>query len=249
MPIRSDAEEHLRIIRSLMEKATIYRAISAEAAAVGGVLAIVASFAFGNIFRDGISGNVDHWLFMALWLGVLVLAGLSNAIFLYRSAQRRQERFISSGMRVALRALAPAFLVAGFFTIFLGEFYSGNLANLIAFEWIVPIWITCYGVALLATTHFAPRSLEWLGWAFLTAGLIAFTQVAAARFQVIELAAAQFQALGAVGFYPIESTHLDRFALSSCQRWMAGTFGLFHLIYAACTWPRRTRGTDAGGTP
>ena len=38
MPTRSEAEEHLRVIRSLMEKATIYRAISAPTALLGGVL-------------------------------------------------------------------------------------------------------------------------------------------------------------------------------------------------------------------
>ncbi len=235
MQTRSDAEEHLRIIRSLIEKATIYRAISAEAAAVGGVLAVGAAFVFGNIFSDEISQEVELWQFAALWLAVLALAGLSNAVFLYRGAQRRGEKFISSGMRVALRALAPSFLVAGFFTAFLGSAY---LKHLIAFEWIVPIWITCYGLALLATTHFAPRSLEWLGWAFLVAGLIAFTQVPAARFEWMGGSSMQD---------PMDADHLDWVALGACQRWMAGTFGLFHIIYAACTWPRKAK--DAGGTP
>ncbi len=237
MQTRSDAEEHLRIIRSLMEKATIYRAISAEAAAVGGVLAIGAAFVFGNILSDEISQEVSLWQFTALWLVVLALAGLSNAIFLYRGSQRRGEKFISSGMRVALRALAPSFLVAGFFTAFLG---SGYLKDVIAFEWIVPIWITCYGLALLATTHFAPRSLEWLGWVFLIVGLVAFTQVTAVRFEWMG---------GSSAHDPMDGVHLDWIALRACQRWMAGTFGLFHLIYAACTWPRRARGGDAGAAP
>jgi len=40
---RSRGEEHLRVIRSLMERATIYRAISAPTALLGGLLALATS--------------------------------------------------------------------------------------------------------------------------------------------------------------------------------------------------------------
>ena len=45
---RSKAEEDLRVIRSLMERATVYRAISSPAALVAGFLSI---FAAGAIYR------------------------------------------------------------------------------------------------------------------------------------------------------------------------------------------------------
>ena len=247
MPHRSDAEEHLRIIRSLMEKATIYRAISAEAAAVGGVLAITASFAFGNYFSDPLyhlpSQEVYPRQFVSLWLCILCLTSFINAYFLYRSAVRRGEVFCSPGMRLALKALIPSFVVAGVFTV---AFIAGRLSPFGAvlipkvFEGIVPIWITCYGLALLATSHFAPRSLWWLGWAFLIAGLISFFQMNPLRFF-----------FGGAGMWSEETVARleDWRALFACQRWMAGTFGLFHLIYAACTWPRRGRGAEGGAQP
>ena len=43
MDERKRAEEHLRVIRSLMERATIYRAISAPTALVGSILALALS--------------------------------------------------------------------------------------------------------------------------------------------------------------------------------------------------------------
>ena len=60
---RTRAEEHLRVIRSLMERATIYRAISAPTALVGGLLGgrdrrgdlVRRSFPF----RRGIAGSTD----------------------------------------------------------------------------------------------------------------------------------------------------------------------------------------------
>ena len=40
------ALEHLKVIRGLMEKATVYRAVSVPTAIIGGLLALVASAAF-----------------------------------------------------------------------------------------------------------------------------------------------------------------------------------------------------------
>ena len=67
-----------------------------------------------------------------------------------------------------------------------------------------------YGLALLATAHFSPRSLVILGWAFLLAGLTAVLLLHA---------------------------NLSSRQMGSCL--MGATFGLFHLAYAACTWPRK----------
>ncbi len=242
MPHRSDAEEHLRIIRSLMEKATIYRAISAEAAAVGGVLAIGASFAFGN-WLVAWARPVEPWKFFALWLAVLALAGVCNAALLYRGARKRGEAFASTGMRMAVSALLPSFLVAGFFTALLAPLGPSLLGTpsfppARCYEWMVTIWLICYGLALLATAHFAPRSLWWLGWAFLIAGLAALPQ----------MILAQSGFLGGSGIYDPRRIE-EIIALSNAQRWMAGTFGLFHLIYAACTWPRRARESDVAEMP
>ncbi len=226
MQTRSDAEEHLRIIRSLMEKATIYRAISAEAAAVGGVLAIGGSFATGNWLKptpyDPGIPSPSAPAFLGPWIGLLVLTSLVNLYFLRRAATQRVDRFISPGMRLALAALLPSFFVAGGLTIY----FAGLGPNAV---FIVPIWIVCYGIGLLATSHFAPRSLVYLGWAFLLAGLGAFWPMFDSSFAV----------------------RSGQYAGPWCvaQILMASTFGLFHLIYAACTWPRRARGADAGGTP
>src|SRR5262249_30402738 len=121
---RSEAEEHLRVIRSLMEKATVYRAISAEAAAVGGCLAIVASFAFGNWWSPAEpKAEVSGAQFVGLWCGVLAVAAGLNLFFLWRAARRRGEMFVSAGMRMALKAVLPSYVVAAFFTVIhLGPF-------------------------------------------------------------------------------------------------------------------------------
>ncbi|RYG31464.1 hypothetical protein EON81_22845, partial [bacterium] len=92
---RAKAEEHLRVIRSLMEKATIYRAISAHAAIVAGALACI-----GGFFLDGFhETSVSPFAFRLKWLCILVISAAVNFYFLHHDAQRRGEKFISAGMR------------------------------------------------------------------------------------------------------------------------------------------------------
>ena len=225
---RTEAEEHLRVIRSLMEKATIYRTISAEAAAVGGLLAVAASFAFGNWWPTDhveIPDRIDTSSeFVGLWLAVLGVTAGVNVLFLWLDARKRGDRLISAGMRVALGSLLPSYAVAAFFTYFFSRSMIPNV--------IVPIWIICHGLGLLATAQFAPRSLLWLGWAFLLAGFVAW-----------QPALDPLAAIGASGVSGDEAAQrlITHKMILTGQRWMGGTFGLFHLIYAACTWPRKSQ--------
>lgn len=197
MPSPSAAEEHLRVIRSLMEKATVYRAISANAALVAGTLACVSGFLLDR-FHDV---PATPFAFRVKWLCVLVLSSAINFYFLRRDALRRGEAFISAGMRMALRAMFPALLCGGVFTML---FTEGT---------VVAFWMLSYGLALLSTVHFAPKSLERLGWAFLAVA-------------IVTLAIGIYQ--GKLGVGP-----------GDADRLMAFTFGFFHLVYAVCAWPRR----------
>ena len=85
---RADAEEHLRIIRSLMERATVYRAISAPTALFAGSLSILAASA---IFLNNETGltlgfQIAGHGFVTIWLIVLLLALGMNAFFIRREA-------------------------------------------------------------------------------------------------------------------------------------------------------------------
>ena len=211
MQTRSEAEEHLRVIRSLMEKATIYRAISAPTALVGGVTSVVVGAALA-IKMSGQSATPEgslRVLFLAGWLGVLAVTAAANTVFLWRDARRRGDVFVSAGMRAAVLAFSPSYLTAAFFTVL---FAPGSLPSM---------WMIFYGLGLLATQHFAPRSIALLGWAFLAAGMLVV---------VLEL-----------------TSLVD--GIRNANLSMIATFGLFHLIYAACTWPRKSAGVAAGGTP
>ena len=208
MIARSEAEEHLRIIRSLMEKATIYRALSAPAALVGGILSCAAS-AFVPVLEHREGGTaIPSATFTEVWSVVFFATAATSLFLIKRDADRRGEPFLSNGSRSAFRAMLPAMLVAGVLTLV--SFARDTVPQQ------VPWWMALYGVALLGMWHFAPKSIVVLGWAFTLAGAAALCGLP--------------QAILA-GILPRPSD-LPSFL-------MAGTFGLFHLIYAACTWPRR----------
>jgi len=204
---RSKAEEHLRVIRSLMERATIYRAISAPTALVAGLLSIFAAVA---IFLNNETGfNVGFQItsreFAFVWLVVLLISLMANAFFIRREALRTGRPFISPAMKLAVRAIAPCLLIPLSVTVwFLQTGYLGDQEL-----FLVAVWTGFYGLALLSTNLFAPRSLALLGWAFL---------------------------LTSVAIPVLDRAIETDFSADTPDLAMGVTFGLYHLIYAACTW-------------
>ena len=172
MTEREQAADHLKVIRSLMERATVYRTISWPTALVGGSLAVIlaaliflreqAALNDGTIAEKGISEPA--WL--ACWFVALGLTSAFNSWLVARKSKREGRPFFSPGLKLALRAVIPPMLAGG--VIGTGLTLSGTAALGAA------IWIICYGLALLATTGLAPKSIPRLGWAFLIAGIISF---------------------------------------------------------------------------
>ena len=209
MDPRLKAEEDLRVIRSLMERATVYRAISAPTALVAGLLSIfTATFIYwNNEVRPFLDRAIRGQRFAETWIAVLIIALAANAFFIWREARRTNRPFISSGMKLALRGIAPCVLIPAAFTAWF--FSTGYLGG--ADLDLVVVWIVSYGLALVSTQLFAPHSLALLGWAFLLTGV----------------------AIPALN-HVVEDLPLDM-SLAA----MGITFGLYHLIYAGCAWPRK----------
>jgi hypothetical protein len=206
---RTRAEEHLRVIRSLMERATIYRAISAPTALIGGLLAVATSGTIWFIDRsqDVAAADFDARLFVEIWLAILAVVLAVNTFFVGQEALKGGRVLLSSGARLAIRAIAPSLVVPAATTIW---FFKN--AEPIDKEILVAIWITFYGLSLLSTALFAPRSLVILGWTFLLTGI-------------------------AYLFWPKSLTADPRGMFPNFM--MGATFGLYHLVYAVCVWLRR----------
>ena len=212
-----EAADQLRAIRALMERSTIYRAISAPAAAFAGMLSLVVC---GWLWAHREPADAPRpVVFMVIWLGVLVVASAVNVVLLYRSARQRGEVFISAGMKHALRALLPP-LVAGFVMSLIEAGQSGA-AGRDCYADIAAYWILFYGLALLATGSFSPRSMQALGGGFFAFGILTFLPL------VREVAGRQ---------YLVAVIH------------MAFSFGVLHLVYAAAVFIQNRRESISPGT-
>jgi hypothetical protein len=209
MTSQQTAIEHLRVIRSLLEKSQTYRSISAPAALFGGTLALVAALASLQTVNGALVSKLTADGLLVCWLSILGITTALNFYLLHREAAGRAQPFVSEGMRTALRAFLPPMLVGGVLGICLITLRGDtSLAAL--------IWVLCYGLALLSTSHFSPRSLLRLGWAFLLVGL---------GFTVWHLS------------HPIQASQDAQTALASL--YLGATFGALHIAYAIAVFVRR----------
>ncbi len=202
-----------------MERATIYRAISAPTAFVGGLCSLILA-AWTLRWQAAEPGrNVDAREYFFLWSMVFLLALAANTVFIVRGTRPRGESPVSAGMRLAIRSIMPSF--------FAGVVMSACL-TVTTDQPILPtlMWLVFYGLGLLSTMNFAPRSIIVLGWSFL------FTGVAVFIYLMNQSILPEIDLPTPIRFYP--------------SLIMGGTFGLYHLVYAAVVWVRdRDRVLDA----
>lgn len=193
MTTREEAAEQLRVIRSMMERATIFRALSGETALVGGGISMMVAW---------FSEKRTQWVWASWWLGGLLLVLCFYGFQLYRMKAVHNRPFWSVGLRMALRGALPSLIAGGFMALLFIR--AGN--NVAA----ACMWIVHYGLALLAIREFAPKSMVWLGWAFVAFGVLSLASVT----QVVHV-------------------DPDWMLRINASRLMAIAFGGFHLVYGA----------------
>jgi len=201
--------QRLDVIRGLIERTEIYRTVSARTALIGGVLSILIA---GAIYLNDevtriLQRPVQSRAFALIWLSVLLITAITGALVLRRAARACGGVVDSRRMSFALRTIAPYLVVpAAFTTWFLTTGYLGA-----AEQDLTIVWIAFYGLMLLSTASFAPRSLTLLGWAFLLTSLSV----------------------------PLLADTIDNWAGSVPTVLMGITFGVYHLFYAALNWRRK----------
>jgi len=163
MTTREEAVEQLRIIRTVMERATIFRALSGETALIGGAAALAAAW-----LTDGHHG----WAWASWWLIGLAVVLAFNVFQIIRMKGPGHRPFWSSGLRVAIRGALPSVIAGGFLGLL---FVRSGTEN--AEKQAACIWILHYGIALLAIREFVPKSMVWLGWSFIVFGVASLAGV------------------------------------------------------------------------
>ena len=156
------AEENLNTIRTLMERASVYRRTLAPVAIAVGLLGLAAAG------LAEVMGWTGQGRFAGYWLGVGAVSLLAALLLVRRQAMRDKEEILSPPMRRVVQALAPM-LLAG---LGLGVLEILNARADRDSVRLIALWMVLHGGALHAAGFFMPRGLRWLGWIFVFFGAV-----------------------------------------------------------------------------
>jgi hypothetical protein len=161
------ASEHLQVIRTLMERAAVYRRALAPVMIYNGCLGLAA--AVGGLAL-GIAGDRP---FIMFWAAIALLGLIGSFLLVRRQALKEKDLFWSPPTRRVTEALLPP-IVAGFVlavVLFVNPqqvLTSGPC--LLATWWLPSAWVVLYGCAFHAAGFFMPRGMKLFGWIFILGG-------------------------------------------------------------------------------
>jgi hypothetical protein len=155
------ASEHLTVIRTLMERAAIYRRALAPIMLQLGALGVLASAAGLGFGIDSVRG------FGIYWIVVSVLGITAAYLKVRRQALSAAEPFWSPPTRRVTQAVLPPLFAGLVATILIIAAPAGAPEQ---FVWIPAIWMVLYGCAIHAAGFFMPRGIKLFGWGFIVCG-------------------------------------------------------------------------------
>ena len=159
------AARTLEVIRTLMERTCQYQLLTARAGLAAGCLAGVGALLFVKVGDTNILLDVANPVhFGAVWSLVFLGSLLATFMGTVMRGRQRGERVWSRQARAVLLALAPSLFAALALTGYF--FHEGKHL------WLPGVWMLCYGQGALATSAYAPRSIGWMGAAFLGLGAL-----------------------------------------------------------------------------
>jgi len=148
------ASENLQLIRTLMERAALYRRALAPVMILTGAIGTVGAIV-------GIAAHIENLhAFVQLWLGTGIAGIIGTLLIARRQSLRAQEAFFSPPARRVIAALIPALLIGGAVGMGLLELPNDEARNFLT---VPALWVALYGCALHAAGWFTTRGLRWFG--------------------------------------------------------------------------------------
>jgi hypothetical protein len=171
------AAEHLQIIRTLMERAALYRRALAPLMLMTGSVGALGALA-GWKARIELPGS-----FITYWLVIGAVTCMAAFVLVRAQALKDSEAFWSPPTRRVALALLPPLMAGLLMTLGAGlacgaprlavsmTLYPVSLGT---FIWLPATWIILYGCALHAAGFFMPRGMKLFGWSFILGGCALF---------------------------------------------------------------------------
>ncbi len=152
------ALDNLKFIRETMERSTVFTSVPGYGGILMGATAIVAAYiAYSQAsIRDSLT----------VWLTEAVLAFFIGLLAMWQKTKLSKTSLFSTPARKLLMNSVPPMLCGVFITLGLWRF--GH------FEVMIPVWILCYGAAVVCGGAFSVKAVPIMGWCFIALGAIAF---------------------------------------------------------------------------
>jgi len=152
------AIDNLKFIRETMERSTVFTSVPGYGGILMGATAIVAAYIAHS------QTYIRDWLIV--WLTEAVLAFFIGLLAMWQKTKLSQTSLFSTPARKLLMNSLPPMLCGVFITLGLWRF--GH------FEAMIPVWILCYGAAVVCGGAFSVKAVPIMGWCFMALGAIAF---------------------------------------------------------------------------
>lgn len=152
------AIDNLQFIRETMERSVVFTSVPGYGGILMGSTAIVAAY-----FAHS-QANLRDWL--TVWLVEAVLAFFIGLLAMWQKSKIGKVSLLSTPAKKFASGFAPPLLCGVFITLGLWRF--GH------FEAMIPVWVLCYGAAIVCGGAFSVKIIPVLGWCFIALGAVAF---------------------------------------------------------------------------
>lgn len=156
--IGDKAIDNLKFIRETMERSTVFTTVPGYGGMLMGATAIAAAYVANN------QGVIKDWL--SVWLGEGILAFAIGFLAMWQKSKIAKMPLVSAPSRKFAMSFLPPLLCGVFITY--GLYRFGH------FEMMIPVWIMCYGAAVICGGMFSVKAVPIMGWCFITMGAIDF---------------------------------------------------------------------------
>lgn len=152
------AIDNLKFIRETMERSVVFTSVPGYGGILMGATAVVAAY----IANSQVS--IRDWLIV--WLTEAILAFFIGLLAMWQKTKLSKTSLFSTPARKLLMNALPPMLCGVFITLGLWRF--GH------FEAMIPVWILCYGAAVVCGGAFSVKAVPLMGWCFIALGAVAF---------------------------------------------------------------------------
>lgn len=169
-----DLYEELNSIKSIMERSTKFISLSGLSGVLAGIYALIGAYMAYDIIYNQLGNEMWSpilWLtdeaslqLILIALIVLIASLISGFLLSIRRSKKLGQSFWNAGSRRLFGNLAVPLLTGGLLLLVL--IYHGN------YQFIAPICLIFYGLALVSGSQFTYSDVKYLGYLEIVLGLL-----------------------------------------------------------------------------